>query len=294
MAKERFKIPATLDVSYFDMEFHLKSKNGLGISKPVSAKTLLFGLLAAFGWFYLVFQTFIGRSGIPLIILFTLSWVVLSVLLVKTDKTGRLGLEVVVSALNYLPKTGRRVPVRMADNVYPLQQLFNVKDGGVDVDDALIQFLDGSIGRVYHVVGSASSLMFEDDKRRIINKVDGFYRKLPVGVEVIYDTVYEGHAVKDQLASVKADAKALQSDSPGLKALLAENHDILQYAVKQSAQLTSLHQYMVVRAPSEGLLKDFENLVIGDVENEGLMFRLVRRLQHDETVAYLKSLISEA
>lgn len=292
MAKQRFKIPASLDVSYFDMEFHLKTKDGVGINQPVSAKTVLFTLLAGFGWFYLVFQTFISSSGIPLIIGFSIVWIILSILLIRPDKTNRLGLELVLSMINYLPKSGRYVPVRMSDNVHPLQSLLNIRT--IDEEDGRIQFLDGQIGHVYHVVGSASSLMFEQDKQMILDKVDNFYRKLPVEVEVIYDTVYEGHSVDEQLDSVKHDKQNLNVVSPGLDALLKEQHDILKFAINNHHGLTSLHQYLVVRAPSEAALTEFENLLIGDVEGEGLMFRLAKTLSYKESTRYFKSLITGA
>lgn len=290
MAKQRFKIPTMLDVSYFDMEFNLKSKNGVGINKPVSAKVVLCTLVSMFGWFYLVFRTFISKGGIPVIIGFTICWVILSIILIRADKTKRMGLELVFSMINYLPKSGRFVPVRLSDSVYPLQQLLNIKT--IDEEDGMIHFLDGQIGHVYHIVGSASSLMFEQDKQMILDKVDSFYRKLPVGVEVIYDTVYEGHAVDEQLASVKADMQNLKKKSKGLQALLKEQHDILKYAINNNQGLTSLHQYLVVRSPSEADLREFENLLIGDVEGSGLMFRLAKTLNYDETKRYFKSFLS--
>lgn len=291
MAKQRFKIPASLDVSYFDMEFHLKTKDGLGMNRPVSAKTVLFTLLAGFGWFYFIFQTFIGSSGVPLIIGFTLGWVMLSILLIRPDKTNRLGLELVFSMINYLPKSGRQVPVRMSDSITPFQNLLNIKT--IDPEDGAVHFLDGAVGHVYHVVGSASTLMFEQDKQAILDKVDAFYRKLPVEVEVIYDTVYEGHSVDVQLESVKYDKANLNVKSKGLQALLTEQHEILDKAINNNQGLTSLHQYLVVRADSEAALVEFENLLIGDVENEGLMFRLAKTLNYNEVTRYFKSLISE-
>lgn len=290
MAKQRFKIPVTLDVTYFDMEFNLKSKNGVGITKPVSAKVILFTLLAGFAWFYIVFKTFVGMGGVPLIIGFTIAWIVLSVLLIRTDKTRRTGLELVLSMLNYIPKSGRFVPVRMSNSVYPLQGLLNVKT--VDPEDGRIVFLDGHVGHCYHIVGSASALMFEQDKQTILDKVDSFYRKLPVGVEVIYDTLYEGHVVDEQLESVEQTRKNLQTKSKGLEALLDEQHDILKYAINNNQGLTSLHQYLVVRAPSDAVLSEFENLLIGDVEGDGLMFRLAKTLSYEEMERYFAALIN--
>lgn len=290
MAKKRFKIPSTLDVTYFDMEFNIKSKNGVGINKPVSAKVILSTLLAGFAWFYLVFQTFIGKGGIPLVIGFTIAWIALSVLLVRADPTKRMGLELMFSAINYLPKSGRYIPVRMSDTVYQLQALLNIKT--IDPEDGRIHFLDGQIGHCYHVVGSASALMFEEDKQIILDKVDAFYRKLPVGVEVIYDTVYEGHSVEEQLASVEVTKQNLNIKSAGLDGLLEEQHEILKYAINNNQGLTSLHQYLVVRAPSEAALAEFENLLIGDVEGNGLMFRLAKTLSYEELERYFKSFLN--
>lgn len=289
MAKQRFKIPTTLDVSYFDMEFTVKSKNGVGMNRPVTAKTIVFTLLATFAWFYLVFQTFIGQGGIPIIIGFTIAWVILTAMLARADKTSRTGLELIFSMINYLPKSGRYVPVRMSDNVYPLQHLLNIKT--IDPEDGRIHYLDGQIGHCYHVVGSASALMFEQDKQIILEKVDAFYRKLPVGVEVIYDTVYEGHSVEDQLEATKQTKQELNVKSKGLNHLLKEQHDILKYAINNNQGLTSLHQYLVVRASSESALSEFENLLIGDVEGDGLMFRLAKTLNYKELERYFKSFL---
>lgn len=292
MAKRSFKIPVSLDVSYFDMEFNLKTKSGLGAPRPVSAKTLFSAMLGIFGWFYLVFQTFIGKGGLTLGITFTVFWILFIVIIVRPDKTNRMGLELALSLLNYIPKHGRVVPVRMSDDVFQLQRLYNIKT--IDVEDGLIHFLDKRIGHVYHVVGSASSLMFEEDKQVILDKVDTFYRKLPVDVEVIYDTVYEGHSVDEQVESIRHDRAQLVSKSPGLRRLLDEQQQVLEKAINNNKGLTSLHQYLVVRAPSESALREFENLLIGDVEGDGHMFRLAKTLGYKDAVRYFKSLISEA
>lgn len=290
MAKERFKIPTTLDVSYLDMEFNLKSKNGVGIKRPVAMKVILLALVAFFSWFYLITRSFIGSGGILVIIGFSIAWVILSILLVRVDETNRMGLQLIFSMLNYLPKSGRFVPVRLSDHVYPLQTLLNINT--VDPEDGRLHFLDGQTGHVYHIVGSASALMFEQDKKHIVDKVDSFYRKLPPGVEVIYDTLYEGHSVDEQLAAIVETKANLSVNSKGLQDLLNEQHDILKYAINNHKGLRSLHQYLIVRAPNESVLIDFENLLAGDVENDGLMFRLAKTLNYDETTRFLHSLIS--
>lgn len=272
------------------MEFNLKTKNGVGLNNPVTAKVIVFSLLSMFGWFYLTFQTFIGKGSIPIAILFSITWLIMSIILIKQDKTKRLGLELAMTMINYLPKSNRRVQTRLNDNVLPMKQITNIDK--VDKEDALIHYLDGYVGHVYHIVGSASTLMFDHDKEIILRKVDSFYRKLPVAVDIIYDTVYEGHSVVDQLNQVRADARNLKIQSKGLQSLLKERHDILKYAIDDNKSLASLHQYLVVRAPSGETLREFENLLAGDIEGEGLMFRLARTLTYDETVRYLNSIIT--
>ncbi|MEW4426013.1 hypothetical protein AB1I68_00800 [Paenibacillus pabuli] len=200
-----------------------------------------------------------------------------------------MGIELIFSMLNYLPKSGRYVPVRMSDSVYRLQELLNIND--VDPEDGMIHYKDGQIGHVYHIVGSASALMFEQDTQRVLDKVDSFYRKLTVGVEVIYDTVKEGHVVDEQLEAVEELRANLKIKSKGLMALLNEQRDILKYAINDQQGLTSLHQYLIVRAPNEAALTEFENLLIGDVENDGLMFRLAKTLSYEEVERYFGSII---
>lgn len=289
MAKKSYKIPTTLDVSYMDMNFNLKSKNGVGLQKPVSAKIVVMTLVATFLWFYLVFNSFIKAAGLPIIIGFSLTWAVFSFIMVKEDATGRTGIELVFTMFNYALKSGREMPTRMSDPVGPFRGLFGIDS--IDQEDGLIHYTDDDIGHVYHVVGSASSLMFEADKRAILRKVDGFYRKLPVGVEVIYDTIYEGHSVEEQIESCKDDMRNLQSESKGLQALLDERYDILKYAINNNQGLTSLHQYLIVRAKNVDDLREFENLLIGDVENDGLMFRLAKTLTYPEMETYFKSIL---
>lgn len=290
MAKSIYKIPTTLDVTYFDMEFNLKSKNGVGFNKPVTAKVLVSVLIAIFLWFYLVFQTFISSGGIPIIIGFSITWAILAGILVKSDNSKRLGFELIFSAVSYLPKSGRELPVRLSDKVQPFKHLTGVDY--VDVEDGLIHFMDGKVGHVYHVVGSASNLMFEADKQMILNEVDKFYRKMPYDAEIIYDTVYESHSVEEQVESVKEDIVNMKSKSKGLNALLQERKDVLELAISGSNGLISLHQYAIIVADDMRALREFENLIIGDVENEGIVFRLARTLGYNDVVKYYSGIFN--
>lgn len=289
MAKSVYKIPTSLDASYVDLEFNLQTKEGLGPQTPVNGKTILLGLIAIIAWFYIVFQTPIGNGGVLIIGGFTITWIILAILLVKPDKTKKHGFELIITMANYIPKSSRRANVRLFDNLTTIQNITGVKS--VDPEDGMIHFVDGTVGRVYSVVGSASILMFDQDKSMILDKVDSFYRKLPVGVEIIFDTVKESQRTDIQTQSAIDGFRQLSVKSKGLATLYKERHQILKYGVGE--KFKSIHQYAVLKAPKEESLSEGESLIISDAENEGLMFKRVETLGYEDVVRYLKQLYGE-
>lgn len=289
LAKKTYKIPSSLDASYVDLEFMLQTKDGVGLQNPVNGKTIILGLLAIIVWFYIMFQTPIGRGGIVIAGGFTIVWLALSILLVKTDKTKRHGFEQIFSMLSYLQPSGRRADVRLYDKIGTIQSITGIE--GVDPEDGMIHFLDGTIGRLYEVVGTASVLMFDQDKEMILEKVDGFYRKLPVGVEIMFDTVKESQRTDVQTESAIRGFRNLERKSPGLQLLYKERHDILKEGVGERFQ--SIHQYAILKAPKAESLSEGENLMISDAENEGLMFKRIRTMGYDDVVHYIKQLYGE-
>lgn len=289
MAKDVYKIPTSLDASYLDLEFNLQTKDGIGPKAPVNGKTLLLGLGAIIGWFYFMFKSPVGKGGIFVAGGFSVVWILLAVLLVKPDKTKRHGFELIISMINYLPKRSRIAYVRLSNNVSVIQGITGVDY--VDVEDGMVHFLDGTIGRVYEVVGTASVLMFDQDKVAILDKVDNFYRKLPVGVEIIYDTVKEAQRTDVQMRSAIEGYKDLKTKDPGLQKLYKERYDILKYGVGE--RFKSIHQYAIVKAPKEESLSEAESLILSDAENEGLMFKRAISLGYKDVIRYYKQFFSD-
>lgn len=289
MAKSVYKIPTTLDASYVDLEFNLQTKDGLGPQTPVNGKTILLGLIAIIVWFYMMFQTPIGKGGILVVVGFTIAWIVLAVLLVKPDKTKKHGFELIVTMINYLQKSNRRANVRLFDNLTTMQHITGIKH--VDPEDGMLHFMDGTVGRAYSVVGTASILMFDQDKSMILDKVDNFYRKLPVGVEIIFDTVKESQRTDIQTESAIRGFKQLNVKSRGLATLYKERHQILKYGVGE--KFKSIHQYAVLKAPKAESLSEGESLIISDAENEGLMFKRVDALNYEDVVRYIQQFYGE-
>lgn len=289
MAKSVYKIPTSLDASYVDLEFNLQTKDGLGPQTPVNGKTILLGLIAIIAWFYIIFQTPIGKGGILVVVGFTIAWLVLAVLLVKPDKTKKHGFELIVTMINYMQKSNRRANVRLFDNLATMQHITGIKH--VDPEDGMLHFMDGTVGRVYSVVGSASILMFDQDKSMILDKVDNFYRKLPVGVEIVFDTVKESQRTDIQTESAIRGFKQLNVKSRGLATLYKERHQILKYGVGE--KFKSIHQYAVLKAPKAESLSEGESLIISDAENEGLMFKRVDTLNYEDVVRYIQQFYGE-
>ncbi len=289
MAKDVYKIPTSLDASYVDLEFNLQTKDGVGFKKPVNGKSIILGLLVIIAWFYFMFKTPVGSSGFFVGAGFTIVWLLFGVLMVKTDKTARHGFEQVLSMINYLQPSGRRADVRLFDRLGSIQSITGIED--VDPEDGMIHFLDGTVGRLYDVVGTASVLMFDQDKAMILRKVDNFYRKLPVGVEIMFDTVKESQRTDIQSQAAIRGYRNLNKKSPGLQRLYKERHDILKDGVGE--RFKSIHQYAIIKAPKDESLSEGESLMISDAENEGLMFKRVESLGYDDTMRYFKQLFGE-
>lgn len=289
MAKDSYKIPSSLDASYVDLEFNLQTKDGLGPQTPVNGKTILLGLGAIIGWFFFMFQTPVGDGGLLIAGGFTVAWLLLAILLVKPDKTKRHGFELIISMINYLPRSGRRANVRSFDSLATMQAITGVES--VDKEDGMVHFVDGTVGRIYRVVGTASILMFDQDKAMILEKVDNFYRKLPVGVEIMFDTVKESQRTDIQMRSAINGYKNLNKKSPGLQKLYKERHHILKYGVGD--RFKSIHQYTILKAPKEESLREGEALIFSDAENEGLMFKRAEALDYRGVGRYIRQLYGE-
>lgn len=285
MKLQRFKIPTSLDASFLDMEFTFRSKDGLA-TRPISAKTILIWLFSGLGLMYLLTGSFITSGGVVLSIIFSVVWLWLTFVLARTDKTKRLGLELLIPAINYTIKSNRHVSTRLVDGVKHMRDITGLDT--VDEEDGMLHFVDGELGHVYAVVGSGSVLMFDEDKAMVLRKVDSFYRKLDTRVELFFDTVMESQKTEAQQYNTAIYYKNNQSNSPGINALFEEQYSTLKYGV--GGQFKSLHQYMVVKAKSLDDLRSFESLLFGDVENEGVMFKQAYVLDYKAAQKYFDSI----
>lgn len=282
--KSNYSIPLSLETSYLDLEIKLQNKEGVGLKKPVNLLTIV-GFL---GSFLLMFWLFLSGplESAPLWtkIVTGIFWLGLTALLFKTDKTRREGFRLLVSATTYFPASNRRVKTRLNNKALPFKQLLNISS--VDPEDGLIHFMDGHVGRVLAVVGTASALMFDEDKAKIIGAVDKFYRKIPVDCDIMYDSLKEAQRTDEQVRSSINRRKRLRRDSKGLKRLFQEQHDVLKHAI--GSKYKSIHQYAIIRAPNDESYNELESLIYADAEGQGLMFKKVQPLTFEQTAEYFK------
>ena len=157
MAKVSYKIPDTLDKNVLQARIPLTTKDG-SVGKPITVASLLSYLGALLVWFLIISQTFVKASGIGGIIVFTIFYVLLAVMLLKKDDTDVPQMSLVITMLNYLPKSMRTIMTRKNSDYVDFLNFVGIKS--VD-DDGNIEFLDGDIGTMYRVSGSASVLLFE-------------------------------------------------------------------------------------------------------------------------------------
>ena len=268
------------------MEIPLKSKNNVGLDKPVSLFTLTLYFALGMLILFLIFRTPLRHMNFFFKLAFGVLGMGMAFLLSHQDKAKQQGFMTFMALFNYYPKQIRQVSTGPLDKVDKVQNLYGIKS--IDEDTAVIYFKDGMIGRVYEIVGTASQLMFEMDRAAVVGEVDRFYRKKPVGCEIIYDTLKEPQRVDKQLAACEERHARLRSSSPGLQKLYDERHEILEYGVGN--QFKSIHQYAVVRASNDETLNQVENLIRADAEGKAMIFKRVTVLNYDRLKKYFKGI----
>lgn len=268
MAKEVYRIPDSLDKSMGDMEIAIHSSDGIGL-KPMPIKIILAYVMSALACFFLCAKTFIAAGGPVLIVLFIILWILLTITLLKTDSAGIPQASLVLSMVNYLPRPMRYVITRNNVPANTFMQITSILS--IDGDKGLITFNDGTYGYMYRVVGNGSRLLFPEDKRAIIDRVDAFYRKMSTDCQIIYITSKESQKVYRQIARLQKRYDALGPEDDELRALCEAQFDILKNAIGQ--QYRSIHQYMILKAENVEALVSAKNILEGEVENSNLMFK---------------------
>ena len=287
--KPSYKIPASLDANHLSMEITLQNKEGIGL-KPLSLATLGIWVGAFFILLFVVMRDSspIAQAGIGMKILFSIVWVAFVFAMTKKDKAHQMRLELIPSLLSYLSSANRTVLTRRSNNASPFLGIVNIES--IDDDTGVVHYSDGTFGYWFSVVGSASVLLFPEDKDLILNKVDDFYKKFPTDCEVIFITAKESQKVARQQAHLVAQRKALGYKDPDneIGGLFLEQFNVLKNFVGN--EFKSIHQYMILKADDREALSVMNNIVRGECENSSLVFKECEPLYRKDIERILKSI----
>lgn len=275
MAKTSYRIPDSLDKSTLDTEITFKTNEGVGF-RPVSLRLVAWFSLSMVALLVICLYTYVGK-WLPLTIPFCISWFVLTLLLLKTDKTGEMQYSQVDAILSYYPKSQRYVICRSAAKAGDLWSVVGVKSR--DAETGLIQWNDGTVGYAYLVVGTGSLLLFDADRDAIIDSVDSFYRKTRPSVEWIWVTTKEPQKVYRQVAALKRRYDALDDPTGELAPLLDMEYACLSDFVGR--EYRSLHQYLFIKADSMEELILAQNHLQAEVEGGRMIRQLVGLVGED-------------
>lgn len=286
MAKSAYKIPYGLNTSYGDMEISIKSGDAAMSSKPLPIKILLAYLMSLVCCVWVMTQTIISSGSFPQLLCFVICWVLLTLVLFKQDATGRMQAELILTLLNYIPKKARQVITRNSANALPFYQIAGIDR--IDKKSGLVVYTDGTYGYWYRVVGSASVLLFDADKRAILDRVDGFYQKMNTECEVIFITTKAAQQVYKQVANLKRRYDRLEVRDPELLELADEQFRCLKNYVGK--EFKSVHQYLVLKADNKEVLLQSKNILQSEVENSTRMIKRCIPMFYDDIVAVLEQI----
>lgn len=267
MAKSSYKIPYGLNASYADMEIAVRTDDGLGF-KPLPLKIILVYLAGIVGCIWMIMRSYVRYGTIPEKILFAVVWAMFLLLLCKYDDTQRMQFSLVPTLFYYLPRSARVVMTRRSSSVngfYAVAGIKNVTDRG------LISWADGTYGFMYRVIGSASILLFKDDQKAILDRVEAYYKKVSPEYEHIWITVKSSQAVYKQVAALTDLYKDLEETDEDLKNLLEEQFDTLKSYVGGSFR--SIHQYLILKADNQEVLNQAKAVLESEINNSDRMIK---------------------
>lgn len=282
MVKSTYKIPVSIDRSRLDHKITLQAFQLK--SRPLAIKVILYWVGFVFVTAWIVMQSPLSAAPWLVLVVLVIWMLIAAAVLGKQTKTGDMKFMQLPALLEYIPIRQRRVMTRLGSKPYGFLSIVGIKD--VEAS-GIIRYVNGDVGQLYSVVGSASALLFEVDRNAIIRRVDNFYQKIDCGASWCYLTTKESQRVFQQIAAIEHQNRALRYRDPELLALEQEKLDVLVNDV--GGHFSSLHQYLLVRAPSMKELQAAHRVLRAERENSSLMFRRCELLNGADGLDVLRS-----
>ena len=282
MAKKSYKIPTSLDRSFLDHEIALK---GGGFQmKPLPMKVILFWVVSIFILFWLMMNSLLKSADWWINALIIVWWIIATAFFGAYSKAKEMKFMSVPALFGYLGKQNKVVNARRSADpsaFYSVAPIESIDDGG------LVTWVDGTVGQAYLVAGSASLLVFDQDKLAILERVDSFWRKVDTTAEFITVTTKEPQRVWRQMAALERQNRALDVRDPELFELMEEKYDILKDYV--GGTFSSIHQYIIIKADNLEALRRAHAVLAAEADESSLMVKQLTMLDKDDAQEMLRA-----
>lgn len=290
MAKESYKIRASLDRSRIDRNISIPISEDMGV-KSLYLGSLLFGIGGVLSLMGIMSYTFMKNASLPVKSFFSVFYLLMVGFCAYYTKFKELSIVQVKDFLEYIPRRSRIVKTGFGGDIKNFASITGITN--FDKKTGIVQFYDGGYGVVYSVVGSASRLLFEKDQNLILDAVNNFYTKLPFNVEMITFTTKEAQKVYAQAYYLEERYKKLKAfgGDDELLELLEEEYDILKNHVGK--EYMSIHQYVMLRADNAPQLKAQLPLFERAMLSSQLVFKSVERLDSKDVQKLLGGVYKE-
>lgn len=281
--KQSYGIKTPMLSTALDTEITLQ-KDGVGL-KPLPIKFVIITIVSGCLCLKATQSEMVSVGNMVQRTIFVCMWITMTILLFMTDKTKRMNFQSIISLLNYLAiPTNRKVLTRRDVPATGMLDMCNIKS--ID-NSGVIKFADRHYGYMYRVTGSASVLLFDSDKKQIINAVDNFYRKIDANTEYIFLTLKEPQKIYNQATAVKHRYNKLSLYDPDLNDLCNNQLIMLRDVVGKKFQ--SIHQYMIVKSDSIESLTAAKITLQNELDSSGLFIKRCIPLYKDEILEALAS-----
>ena len=286
----QFGFRAGLNDSVFDTSITLTSASGDPIFKrEFTIKTFLIMLASIMTLLVIEFQTPIGHGGIGAVI-FGIAWLLGGWQLAQPTEANTLAAQYIPVLAKYLSKAARNLSFRTFAPSFAVSQATDIQDNGVS-DNGLIRFFNNDVGRVFEITGSASRLMFDADKSRVVHDARMFYRNINPATTLIIDTLSSPQRVKTQLLAKDWQLEHMRLNDSNLRQLVYHERQALSEHVGGSFPM--YHQYFVVRSVNEDELNIFIQWLMQVMSNNSFYLKDIRPLDdQEETLDYLHGLFA--
>ena len=265
--QEKYKIPYTIDPKFGDYKTSLKMEDGRGIDHEFTVRGLLTCIVSASIYGYLVFNssysTFFSEGGLVGNILFALGYAgSIYFSLRQISIPGLYGYNSLAPLVRYLQRLHNNV---IRTNSFDKYEPASKFVGMVEPDDqGRLRFRDGSYGKLYQIVGTASNNTFSSDRQRAIEDFENFLRTLPHNTTYVFITNTAGQNVDRQINHL-LDRLDTETDLNMQDYIAGEIRELADYVRKI---FVSLHQYMIIKGDDPTALSNAIKMTRSFIDQE--------------------------